>query len=106
MRNYMRICMYLCVNMYFDRIYSSCCVKMRDFQYRSYLTVNNDEGSFKNADILDMPQHFFMGLRSISNIAFPNKRFGYEGYVSFKNKYLKGKLLRDCSEKFYKIIKY
>ena len=78
--------------------------KMKDFQYRSYLTVNNKEGSFRNADILDMPQHFFMGARSISNVAFPNKRFGSEGFASFKNKYLKGQLLRQCSEKFYKII--
>ena len=78
--------------------------KMKDFQYRSYLTVNNKEGSFKNADILDMPQHFFMGLRSISNIAFPNKRFGSDGFASFKNRHLKGQLLRQCSEKFYKII--
>tara|TARA_B100001248_G_scaffold262094_1_gene256037 strand:- start:477 stop:2177 length:1701 start_codon:yes stop_codon:yes gene_type:complete len=78
--------------------------KMKELQYRSYLTVNDKEGSFRNADILDMPQSFFLGSRSISNIAFPNKRIGKDGIKSFKGKYLKGKLLRECSEKFYKMI--
>ena len=78
--------------------------KMKEFQYRSYLTVNDKEGSFRHADILDMPQSFFLGSRSISNIAFPNKNFGNAGLKSFKGKYLKGQWLRQCSEKFYKII--
>ena len=79
--------------------------QMKELQYRSYLTVNDKAGSFKNADIMDMPQHFFIGSRSISNIAYPNKRMGQEGFESFKNKYLKGEHLRQCSEKFYQIIK-
>ena len=79
--------------------------KMKEFQYRSYLTVNNREGSFKNVDILNMPQNFFIGLRSISNIAFPNKQMGNAGLKSFKGKYLKSTWLRQCSEKFYKMIK-
>ena len=78
--------------------------RMKEFQYRSYLTVNNKEGSFRNADILDMPQHFFIGSRSISNVAFPNKQTGQNGLKSFKGKYLKGPWLRQCSEKFYKMI--
>lgn len=78
--------------------------RMKEFQYRSYLTVNNKEGSFRNADILDMPQHFFIGSRSISNVAFPNKQTGSKGMTSFKGKYLKGPWLRQCSEKFYKMI--
>ena len=78
---------------------------MKELQYRSYLTVNDKAGSFKNADIMDMPQHFFIGSRSISNIAYPNKKMGKEGFDSFKGKYLKGDYLRQCSEKFYQIIK-
>jgi len=80
--------------------------RMKELQYRSYLTVTDKKGSFRNADILDMPESFFIGVRAISNIAFPNKKIGNEGLSSFKGKYLKGKWLRQCSEKFYKIIQY
>jgi superfamily II DNA or RNA helicase len=78
---------------------------MSDFQYRSYISVLAKEGSFTRSDIFNMPNNFFIGSRSISNIAFPNKCCGKEGFTSFKEKYLKGKELKICSSKFYQIIK-
>ena len=54
---------------------------MSEFQYKSYLTSLSSEdnfirGSFKNVDILQLPQNFFLGPRMISNVAFPNKSIG------------------------------
>ena len=67
---------------------------MSDFQYKSYLTSLSTEknfirGSFKDVDILNLPQNFFLGPRMISNVAFPNKSIGHTGYESFKNDALK-----------------
>ena len=47
--------------------------KMSDYQYKSYLTVAEDEG-FRTGQILDLPNSFFIGSRIISNIAFPKKK--------------------------------
>ena len=83
---------------------------MMEFQYKSYLTSLSTEdnfirGSFKNVDILKLPQNFFLGPRMISNIAFPNKSIGEIGYSSFKGEYLQIQNIDNYSIKFYKIIK-
>ena len=86
--------------------------EMSDFQYRSYLTVKSTEemhvaGSirkFRTGAILDLPTSFFLGTRMISNIAFPNKGIGEDGYKSFKKKCLSLERLEQFSTKFYTII--
>ena len=79
--------------------------RMSPFQYKSYISVLAREGSFKRSDIFAMPNNFFMASRSISNIAFPNKKIGDEGFISFRGKWLSGQYLKKCSNKFYQIIK-
>jgi hypothetical protein len=83
---------------------------MSEFQYKSYLTTLSTEdnfvrGSFKNVDILKLPQNFFLGPRMISNVAFPNKSIGEIGFSSFKGEYLQMQNICDYSIKFSKIIK-
>ena len=61
---------------------------MSNFQYKSYLTtlskINDSiKGSFKDVDILKLPEDFFLGPRMLSNIAFPNKSIGDLGFSSF-----------------------
>ena len=82
---------------------------MSNFQYKSYLTSLSTEnnflkGSFKNVDILKLPQNFFLGPRMISNIAFPNKSIGETGYNSFKGDILQMQNINEYSIKFYRII--
>jgi superfamily II DNA or RNA helicase len=84
--------------------------KMSDFHYKSYLTsLSSDEqnikGSFKNVDILNLPQNFFLGPRMISNIAFPNKSIGDIGFSSFNGDVLLLYNIKKYSIKFYKILK-
>lgn len=83
---------------------------MSEFQYKSYLTSLSSEnqyirGSFKNVDILNMPQNFFLGPRMLSNIAFPNKSIGEEGYSSFRGEKLQMQNIGEYSIKFLKIMK-
>lgn len=83
---------------------------MSDFQHKSYLTSLSTEdhfirGSFKNVDILKMPQNFFLGPRMISNIAFPNKSIGEVGYSSFRGQALQMQNIGEYSVKFLKIMK-
>ncbi len=82
---------------------------MSDFQYKSYLTSLSSEdnfirGSFRNVDILDMPQNFFLGPRMISNVSFPNKSIGEVGFSSFKGDALQMQNIGEYSIKFYKIM--
>tara|TARA_B100000768_G_scaffold181389_1_gene204186 strand:- start:2419 stop:4104 length:1686 start_codon:yes stop_codon:yes gene_type:complete len=84
--------------------------KMSVFQYKSYLTVLNNEkkfkrGSFRNVDILKLSNNFFSGPRMISNIAFPNKSFGINGYKSLTKENMKMSEIKNYSQKFYKILK-
>lgn len=84
--------------------------QMSDFQYKSYLTaMSTDEhsfrGSFKNVDILKMPTDFFLGPRIISNVAFPNKGIGMNGFSSFRDDALQIQNIKEYSTKFYKIYK-
>jgi superfamily II DNA or RNA helicase len=82
---------------------------MSEFQYKSYLNSLSTEehfirGSFKSPDILNMPQNFFLGPRMISNIAFPNKSTGEQGYASFRGEKLQMQNIDNYSIKFFKII--
>jgi superfamily II DNA or RNA helicase len=83
---------------------------MSKFQYKSYLTsLSSDEhfirGSFKNVDILDLPQNFSLGPRMISNVAFPNKSIGEIGFSSFRGESLQMQNIGEYSIKFLKIMK-
>ena len=55
--------------------------------------LSNEEkfkrGSFRNVDILKLPNNFFIGPRMISNIAFPNKSFNLNGYKSLNKENMK-----------------
>ena len=84
--------------------------RMDAFQYKSYLTVLSDDkkykrGSFRNVDILKLPNNFFIGPRMISNIAFPNKSFNLNGYKSLDKESMRMSNIRNYSMKFYKILK-
>lgn len=81
---------------------------MEEFQYKSYLTSlsvdgNLIRGSFYNADILELPNNFLLAPRLISNIAFPNKGIGENGYNSLKGNVLTKTNIKNYSKKFYKI---
>jgi hypothetical protein len=52
-----------------------------------------------------MPQNFFLGPRMISNIAFPNKNIGENGFSSFVDDTLQLQNVKNYSIKFYKILK-
>lgn len=82
---------------------------MSDFQYKSYLTSlstdgNFKRGSFKNVDILNLPQNFFLGPRMISNVSFPNKSIGEVGFSSFRADALQIQNIGEYSVKFFKIM--
>ena len=76
---------------------------MSDYQYKSYITVTDDEG-FKSGQLLDMPNNFFLGSRIVSNIAFPQKKINEEGLDRLKGSYLKMSNLKTYSIKFYYIL--
>tara|TARA_Y100000768_G_scaffold135612_1_gene100956 strand:- start:2878 stop:4572 length:1695 start_codon:yes stop_codon:yes gene_type:complete len=76
---------------------------MSDYQYKSYITVTDDEG-FKSGQLLDMPNNFFLGSRIVSNIAFPQKKINEEGLDRLKGSYLKMGNLKTYSIKFYYIL--
>ena len=77
---------------------------MSDYQYKSYMTVTEDEG-FKTGQILNLPNNFFLGSRIISNIAFPQKKINEEGFNQLKGDYLRMSNLKKFSIKFYYILK-
>jgi len=91
--------------------------EMSNFQYRSYITVLQSEEDkmgvstkrknkvFEEGDIKQMTNNFFIGTRVISNIAFPNKNVGDDGYKSFSGHHLEFENLKEYSIKFYKIMK-
>jgi len=84
--------------------------KMDEFQYKSYLGALSDQesyirGAFTSEDILDMPKDFMLGPRIVSNVAFPNKKTGRDGFKSFKGDNICLENLKDYSIKYYKIIK-
>jgi superfamily II DNA or RNA helicase len=79
--------------------------EMSEFQYKSYLTVSSKEGPFRSGDILKMSNNFFIGSRTLSNIAFPNKGTGENGYDSLKGDLMEIEELENYSIKFAKILK-
>jgi superfamily II DNA or RNA helicase len=90
--------------------------EMSEFQYKSYVTVLQNEQSEKNertktvrsfqkGQILDLPNDFFIGARLISNVAFPNKDINKKGFKSFTGRHLQLDNLQNYSIKFYKIMK-
>ena len=92
--------------------------EMSDFQYRSYLSVLKSEKkikkipriksqlkAFKKGEILNLPNNFFIGTRMISNVAFPNKGIGEDGFSSFRGKHLELENLINYSTKFYRILR-
>ena len=83
--------------------------RMGSFQYKSYLTSLSTEGylrgAFKNVDILNLSQNFFLGPRMISNVSFPNKSIGEKGYYSFKDDVLQLQNISEYSIKFLKMYK-
>lgn len=89
------------------QIFKTVNCKMEPFQYKSYLTSLSTEeymkGSFRDADILDLPNNFLLGPRIISNISFPNKCIGAKGFTSFKGSCLKSSNIKKYSKKIYKI---
>jgi superfamily II DNA or RNA helicase len=79
--------------------------EMSEYQYKSYETVSSKEGPFRSGDILKMSNNFFIGSRTLSNIAFPNKLIGENGYESLKDNMMKIENLNEYSIKFSKILK-
>ena len=93
---------------YPEAVFKTVRCNMSDFQYKSYLTSLSTEdnfirGSFKNVDILNMPQNFFLGPRFIYNVSFPNKSIGEIGYSSFRGQALQIQNIGEYSIKFFKI---
>lgn len=84
--------------------------KMLEFQYKSYLgaiseNISHIKGVFTSQDISDISTDFMIGPRMLSNIAFPNKKTGFDGLRSLKGEALLLDNLKNYSIKFYKIIK-
>jgi hypothetical protein len=67
---------------------------MEDFQYKAYTDVlkneENDNNNIKYRKITDsvkdLPNNFFIGTRIMSNVVFPNRKIGDDGFRSFKGK--------------------
>lgn len=75
--------------------------EMSEFQYKAYKDVmKNDNSDFssyrriltskelalKSLSVRNLPNDFFIGTRVVSNVVFPNRKIGEEGFVSFKKK--------------------
>ncbi|ARF09527.1 SNF2-like helicase [Indivirus ILV1] len=91
--------------------------EMEEFQYKSYVTVMQNESqnkeqekmrtvrAFRKGQILKLPNNFFIGARLISNVAFPNRGINEKGFKSFTGKHLELENLKNYSIKFYTIMK-
>lgn len=82
--------------------------KMSRFQLNAYKTVlNNEYKKFsklkKIMNVDNLPNNFYIGVRFVSNIVFPNRRTDEKGYNSFDSKEII-KNLEKYSIKFYKIL--
>ena len=81
---------------------------MSRFQLNAYRTVlKNESKKFsklrKIMNIDNLPNNFYIGVRFVSNIVFPNKRTDEKGYNSFDSKEII-KNLPKYSIKFHKIL--
>ena len=84
--------------------------KMSDFQNKLYRRVLNLESNLpvsKLDDYVnnDISNSFFIGTRTISNIVFPNRRIGQEGFDSLRDSDLTMANIGKYSPKFRKIIR-
>lgn len=89
--------------------------EMKQFQYKSYLTVLKAQmkemtqldltKGFNKGELMELPQDFLLGVRLVSNIAFPNLDIGEKGYDSLTTDTV-GKLedLEKYSIKFFNIL--
>ena len=95
---------------YPEEIFKVVKCQMSDFQYKSYLTALSADGdyikgAFKDVDILNLPTHFSLGTRMVSNIAYPNKSIGETGLTSLSYDNLQLQNICKYSIKFLKILK-
>lgn len=71
--------------------------EMSDFQYGAYKGILRNERKkqkmarlknklLKDINASDLPNNFFIGTRFVSNIVFPNKKVGEEGFESLTNR--------------------
>ena len=78
---------------------------MSDYQASCYKTVEKSSGGRSHAtDIFKMSNNFLIGLRMISNIAFPDKLANEEGYNALKSTHMKLDNLKIYSSKLYILI--
>jgi len=86
---------------------------MSTFQYNAYKSVvKNENMEIDNVrtqnkmekTVDELPNNFYIGTRFISNVVFPNKKTGDNGYASFKGKYITDNLEK-YSIKIHKIMK-
>lgn len=82
--------------------------RMSAYQYRSYLAVERQSGGPSFKDILSLPNDFLLALRTISNVAFPERGVGQDGAEAFRGAALsmdgEDGLLRH-STKFHRIVR-
>lgn len=93
--------------------------EMSDFQYKAYTDVlKNEEKEYleykritmsramamKSLSVKNLPNNFFIGTRVVSNVVFPNRKIGEEGFKSFRGKAVTENL-EIYSIKFHKIMK-
>jgi len=81
--------------------------EMESYQYKCYKTILKQENisTKKSDDIFNLPNNFFIGSRTISNIAYPNQKSGQEGYNLLTNKHIQKYGIKQYSIKFHKLIK-
>lgn len=89
------------------------CIMSR-FQYMIYKKILDKENKnirqksmltkIMEGDVFNLPNNFYFGPRIVSNVVFPNKKIGEEGFISFTNSIIKDKLDK-YSVKFYEIMK-
>lgn len=77
--------------------------KMSDFQYNSYKTVQKESMNQDYDTLFDLPNNFFINSRMTLNMAFPNKKKGFDGYKSITKKILNK--LDTFSSKYYTLFK-
>jgi len=87
---------------------------MSDFQYSAYKGILRNEAkepefktikkkAIESLSVTKLPNNFFIGTRFVSNVVYPNRKIGEEGFVSFKgDKILKDLKIYSC--KFDKIM--
>ena len=78
---------------------------MSEYQYSCYKTVEKSHTSISNSDnIFKLPNNFLIGLRMISNIAFPNKSANEKGYNMLTKNHMKLDNLYNYSSKLYELV--